>query len=398
MRLCDIQHQAAAVSLLQRALRNDRVAHAYLFEGPDGVGKETTAAALAARLLCQQPAADGESCGLCDSCRMLAGGAHPDFHRIHRGLYKQHPDPRVRRTTGLYITIDIVRHFLISPAALTPRMGGARVFVVAEAERMTDDAQNALLKTLEEPPGRTVIILLTSAGSRLLSTIRSRCRQITFQALPRSFVEHTLTHRMAIAPGAAASLASLCGGRIGAAARWHQCGLLDELPAIAGMVEQAHHGHFDGFSDALIERIKQLAKKMLAVERGAQDAEADASDDDGADDSGDETVSDDGGDTGGKSAKVGTDVLRDAAKLLLMLMAALVRDGLLLAEGAEPRLLLLGKSRLAELLARGGDPESLSAAIDAIARCEQMLDMNVNQKMAFDRLCLGLRGGVLSDA
>ncbi|MBL8880000.1 MAG: DNA polymerase III subunit [Phycisphaerales bacterium] len=383
----EIQHQPTAVATLQRALRNDRVAHAFLFEGPDGVGKETTASALTSCLLCRSTDKNGEACGVCDSCRMFAGGSHPDFQRVHRGLHRQHPDLRVRRTTGLFLTIDIVRHFLVAPAAVTPRLGGGRVFIVAEAERMTDDAQNALLKTLEEPPGRTVIMLLTSAASRLLSTIRSRCRRVQFNALPREFVEHVLTHRVAVPPHHATMLANLCGGRVGLALRWRQLGLLDELPPIAALIEQAHHGHFDGFADALIERIKLLAKRITAAERGDAASETDADEsEDSAIDGDNETEEE----SAAKGAKLGTDVLRDAAKLLLMLMAALVRDGLLLAEGADPKFLLLGKSRLAEMLARSGDAAGLSAAITAVARCEQMLDANVNQKMAFDRLCLGL--------
>lgn len=395
MRLRDVQHQSKALSLLQRALRNNRFAHAFLFEGPEGVGKELAATALAARLLCAQPDTENDACGACEACRMLATGSHPDFHRVHRGLSKQHPDPRIRRTTGLYLTTDIVRHFLIAPAALTPWAGARRVFVIADAERMTDDAQNALLKTLEEPPGRAVLILVTTAASRLLPTIRSRCQRVTFQALPAEFVQHVLTHRHAVGSGTATILSGLCGGRVGAALRWYRVGLQDELPVLAGLIDLAHRGQFDGFSDALIARVKHLARNLIAADQGEPRISAEADDESDEALEGSE-VPDETGDTAGKGEKLGTDVQREAARLLLMLTAAFLRDAMLLTEGADPRLLLLGHSRLSEQLARTNDADWLVETIGEVARCEQMLDANVNQKMIWDRLCVVLRRGLLS--
>jgi hypothetical protein len=261
---------------------------------------------------------------------MLAAGTHPDFHRVHRGLSKQHPDPRVRRTTGLYLTIDIVRQFLIAPAALTPRAGAHRVFVVVDAERMTEDAQNALLKTLEEPPGRAVLILITTAASRLLSTIRSRCQKVTFHALPADFVRDVLTHRYAVENSAATILSGLCGGRAGAALRWYRIGLHEELPPLAGVIDQAHRGQFDGFSDALIARVRHLAKALLTADRVETRVAPET--DEEADETGeDEVAAEVDGEPPAKGEKLGTDVQREAARLLLMLTAAFQRDALLLA-------------------------------------------------------------------
>jgi DNA polymerase-3 subunit delta' len=95
---------------------------------------------------------------------------------VHRYLIKEHPESDVRKRKGLEISVDVLRHFVIERTALTPIRGRAKVFVIREADSMTTQAQNALLKTLEEPPGPTFIILLVSALDGLLPTTLSRCQ------------------------------------------------------------------------------------------------------------------------------------------------------------------------------------------------------------------------------
>lgn len=130
----DVRHQDRALSILRRTLANGRTHHAYLFDGPDGVGKEMTARAVAAKLLCENVPgdagfqaglglggdaddADFEPCGDCRSCRLFAAGTHPDFHLVTRSLNKLHPEPQVRKTKGLYLVVAIIRHFLIERAS-----------------------------------------------------------------------------------------------------------------------------------------------------------------------------------------------------------------------------------------------------------------------------------------
>ena len=100
MRFSDVQHQDRALSIVRRALASGRMHHAYLFDGPEGVGKELAARALAARLLCEAPdlAENADACGECRACRLFAAGNHPDYHLIHRGLHKRHPDRTIRTT------------------------------------------------------------------------------------------------------------------------------------------------------------------------------------------------------------------------------------------------------------------------------------------------------------
>ncbi len=204
MSLGDVLHQGFAQRLIQRAVTADRMPHAYIFHGPSGVGKETLALALAELVLCEAPteidvddarqASVGikrlrVGCGQCEDCRSVAARTHPDLHLIYRQLAREHPKPEVRKRQAKVLGVDVIRHFITAKVGLTPARGRAKVFVVREADGMNDQAQNALLKTLEEPPGATVIILLAVSEDRLLPTTRSRCQSIRFDGLPTSFVE-----------------------------------------------------------------------------------------------------------------------------------------------------------------------------------------------------------------
>jgi DNA polymerase-3 subunit delta' len=141
--------------------------HAVLFVGPDGVGKTTLALDLAAGLLCGAPVAE-RPCRACRACRMVAGGGHPDLHRLApagpgRQVVIGGPDSKYRGVRDL-----------ITDLALMPAEGGARVAIVEGAERMNEDAQSALLKTLEEPAPGVTIALCADQEDRLLPTVRSR--------------------------------------------------------------------------------------------------------------------------------------------------------------------------------------------------------------------------------
>src|SRR5215218_8698014 len=140
--LHDVFGQDPAVDFLRRALRADRLPHALVFAGPAGVGKGTTAQALGKLFLCEKPK-DERPCDRCDSCRVFDAGNHPDFHAVYRQLIRIAHEDR-------------------------------------EAELMNATSQNRLLKTLEEPYGRALIILLTDQPGALLPTIRSRCQTVRF--------------------------------------------------------------------------------------------------------------------------------------------------------------------------------------------------------------------------
>jgi DNA polymerase III subunit delta' len=167
-----IDAQPRVKALLARALSASRVAHAYAFVGAPGSGRESAARAFATALLCEHG-----GCGACRSCRMAQEGAHPDLHVIV-------PTPPATNPRGAKaIRIDTIRE-IERRASLKPVMAPRKVFVITEADRMTDDAPEAFLKTLEEPPDRTVMILILERGRAVPATVLSRCQIVRFEPRP----------------------------------------------------------------------------------------------------------------------------------------------------------------------------------------------------------------------
>ena len=189
--------------------------HALLLVGPQGVGKTTLALDLAAILLCgaEDPAA--RPCRACRACRLVDHGNHPDLHRLSPGgagdqikiaATSTDPRPGVRE--------------LIDALALLPVEGGARVAIVEAAHRMNEDAQNALLKLLEEPPPGVHLVLCADDEDRLLPTIRSRCARLRLGSVGGRAIEALLVERGLADPPTAALLGRLAGGRPGLAASY----------------------------------------------------------------------------------------------------------------------------------------------------------------------------------
>lgn len=189
------------VGILKRALANGALAHAYLFSGEAGIGKFLTARTLAAALNCAAPGPDG-GCGACPSCRKVASGTHPDVH--------------VLVADGDEIKIDQVRE-VQADLALRPFEGRRKVLILDGAEHLNEASSNAFLKTLEEPPGETLIILVTAMPQSLLVTIRSRCQELRFQPLARRLLAGVLRERRQFDEADAWFLAALSRGSLGRA-------------------------------------------------------------------------------------------------------------------------------------------------------------------------------------
>ncbi len=147
--------------------------HALLLQGPAGIGKEALALAMAQALLCESPGVDGRACGACPSCRYAIAGQHPDLLRVTQLSFGDDGEPEWKETIG----VDRIRD-VTSFTQLSAHRQRAKVVVIAPAERMNANAANALLKTLEEPPPATYLILVTAAPGRLPATIVSRCRRL----------------------------------------------------------------------------------------------------------------------------------------------------------------------------------------------------------------------------
>lgn len=167
-----IEKQPRAVALLARGLESGRVAHAYAFVGAAGTGRTTAARRFAAALVCAE-----HGCGTCRACRSVEAGQHPDVHVIA-------PTPPVTNPRGTkMLRIDAIRE-LERQASLRPVMAPWKVFIVTDADRMTDDAPQAFLKTLEEPPAHTVMILILERARSLPATVLSRCHVVRFEPRP----------------------------------------------------------------------------------------------------------------------------------------------------------------------------------------------------------------------
>jgi DNA polymerase III subunit delta' len=206
----DLLAQEPAVSTLERALATGKVHHAYRFEGPAGVGKELAALSLAQSLVCER--GEGRACLACGACKRAVAFSedeprvplHPDVVLLGRGLYRAVMSG-VSEATG--ISVEQVRRLVLARAGFPPHEGRALVFIVRDADELTQQAANALLKTLEEPHNDTHFVLLTSRPSRLLDTIRSRTLPVRFAPLPDRVIASILEQR-----GLDASVAPLAQG------------------------------------------------------------------------------------------------------------------------------------------------------------------------------------------
>ena len=196
-----IGHQQI-VEQLQHTVASDRIAGAYLFVGPTGVGKETVAHYFAQLIFCQREAQPPTVCGACLACRKVDSGNHPDLQFI--------------RPDGSLLKIGQIRE-LQKQIIYEPFEARRKVYILTDVERMNEEAENCLLKTLEEPPASSVLILLTSNIRALLPTTRSRCQILQFHPLSTQALTEILVEKFSVAPEQATTLAIAADGAIGKA-------------------------------------------------------------------------------------------------------------------------------------------------------------------------------------
>ncbi len=252
-------------------MASGRLHHAWIFHGPAGVGKFTTAMAFGCALL-------GVEAGTIqwgdedDEHDDEAGlrTPHPDLHVVTKELARYSDDATVRNRKLTQIPVEVLREYLIGPVNRAAQAGGRKVFIVDEAELLNPTGQNALLKTLEEPPAGTVIVLVTSSEERLLPTIRSRCQRQAFVPLSDAVVRDWVQQSGKVAAGEVDWLVRFAAGSLGRATLAVEHGLAEWGQTILPRLDQAANGQGGGALGGLMaERIDGFAKGWVEAHKNA---------------------------------------------------------------------------------------------------------------------------------
>lgn len=220
---------AEIIEQLKKNAATRKIPHAIIFSGVEGVGKRKIAEIFAASLLCEN-LKNGEPCGVCPDCKLMAGKSHPDFYVV---------EPEATKTTR-NIKIDQIRT-LQSQVALKPVQAERRVVIIDGAEFMKTAAANCLLKTLEEPPGATIFILTTSNRAGLLMTIRSRCMTINFERLTDEQIKSELSRREI---ENAEKISIISGGSLGRALKLAESGGYEMRETALDLIERIYRKDF----------------------------------------------------------------------------------------------------------------------------------------------------------
>lgn len=275
-----LKGQDSAVSYLKASLRNNRISHAYIFSGPDGVGKRLAAVNFAKALNCLSPVSGSpcdpsalrqaqgrpeqgrrtagsgshlepvEGCDRCSSCKKIDSSNHPD-------IFVLKPEEE-----GASIKIEDAR-VLIKNVYLKPFEARRKVYIIEGAEYMKREAANALLKTLEEPPADSVIILLTENTKTLLHTVVSRCQVVKFFPLKLQKVEEILTREYSLSRENAHTLSHLSGGRLGEALKFKEKGIFTKRSLLMNKILSGSRADFD-FDDVPKEDVRVYLDMILA--------------------------------------------------------------------------------------------------------------------------------------
>jgi DNA polymerase-3 subunit delta' len=313
------------VALLRETVRRGRVPQSLLFAGPDGVGKRTTAIALAQAVNCPNRH-DGDGCGVCPACQRIAGGRHSDVTIID--------------TAGeASIKIRTLRERVLEAIGYRPFEAERRVFIIDPADALTDEAQDALLKTLEEPPSATTLVLVTAYPDTLRQTIQSRCRRLRFGPLSEADVARVLAGPCGIERGQAVRLAATSGGSVTRALSEQDGELTEDRGAALGLLRAAGRG---------MDVLARLSAAKTLVEHDSDRRD------------------------------------REALGVRLSVVESLLRDLGVLASGASTPLANADLESELRALASGYDLRRVAAGFAALSQAQHALDRNASPKIVAD--------------
>ncbi len=358
--------------------RGAGMTHAWLFTGPPGAGREDAARAFAAALLCP----DG-GCGHCDNCHQVFIGSHPDLEHV--------------RPEGLSYGVRQARE-LILRAAGAPTQGRWRVMLFEGGERLTEGAANALLKAIEEPPPRTVWLLCAPSADDLLVTIRSRCRVVTLVIPSTRAVADVLAEREGVPPAMASFAARAAQGDLVRArqlaldegVRQRREAVLAIPASLTGVAECI------AAAERLVKTAEEEAAAATATLNEAETAELRKLYGEGSTGKGLGRGLVRGGagalkELEDRQKSRATRIKRDTLDAALLELAGFYRDVLAMQLGAGVELANDDHRYDLDRLARASTPEETLLRIEAIMRCRERLEANVNPQMAVEAMTLALR-------
>ena len=233
---------------MQNAIRQRKLSHAYLLCGEAGSGKRPVAEAFAKAILCEEGGID--ACGKCKSCKQIESGNHPDFR----------PVVREKATLG----VNEIREQVTADVQIKPYSSEYKIYLIDEAEKMTEEAQNALLKTIEEPPEYAVFLLLVSRQELLLPTVRSRCVLLPFYPVATEKIKRFLMEKKGVPDYLAGNAATFSGGLVGRAVRYAES---ESFTTLRNEVLQLVKGISSMTMAELMENVKLFAaQKEIAGE------------------------------------------------------------------------------------------------------------------------------------
>ncbi len=363
--------QERVIHALNRTLSSGRIAHAYMFYGPEGVGKRAVAFALAQALQCATPT-NGVACGACNACHKAKKGIHPDIHVLIPTIKDVDNDDLSSRLRALaedpYATVDFQRRpsmegsggstnkqvfysvemvntSLRREMSYHPVEGRYRVAVIIDADKMRADAANAFLKLLEEPGDKTVFILTTDRVDHVIPTILSRCQQMRFEPLEVDDIAKSLVERDIADPNTAGVLARMADGSL---SRAIELAANEELPQVREQVLDFLRLSFKGRGDLIVAKVDQLT-------------------------------------AGG----------REHTKFLLTVALGIIRDLMLLTEAGSSHLIVNVDQEETLIRFVNNLPDArISDMVEAIERTCHLVERNVNTRLVLISLSIVLRAAM----